>query len=208
MSPRIVIIGGGEHARVVLDAILAGADSSEVAGFVDPRPCLETAERFGVKRLGDEDALEKYRDLHAVLGFGALETRFRRLEAVRRLAPRVAGWASVIHKSAWISPTSVIAEGSVIMPGVMIQTGARIGAHCVVNTGAVVEHDVVLEDFVQVAPGVTLGGGARVGANAYIGMGATVRDHISVGPGAVIGMGSVVVRDVAQGAQVMGAPAR
>jgi acetyltransferase-like isoleucine patch superfamily enzyme len=35
-----------------------------------------------------------------------------------------------------------------------------------------------------------------------------VRDHISIGEGATIGMGAVVVRDVREGAIVMGVPAR
>ncbi|MEP7225723.1 MAG: NeuD/PglB/VioB family sugar acetyltransferase [Gemmatimonadales bacterium] len=208
MSARIVIIGGGEHARVIIDAARASAAQPELVGFVDPEPCLETIQRLGLRRLGDEDALETERDLHAVLGFGAVEPRGRREEAVRRVTPLVRGWASVIHGAAWISPGAIIGEGTVIMAGAVIQTGARIGAHCVVNTGAIVEHDVVLGDFVQLAPRAALGGGVRVDAGAYIGMGATVRDHTRVRAGAVVGMGAVVVRDVAAGARVMGVPAR
>lgn len=208
MSARIVIIGGGEHARVIIDAARASAAQPELVGFVDPEPCLETTERLGLRRLGDEDALKTHRDLRAVLGFGAVDTRSRREEAVRRVTPLVTGWASVIHGAAWISPGAIIGEGSVIMAGAVIQTGARIGAHCVVNTGALVEHDVVLGDFVQLAPRAVLGGAVRVDAGAYIGMGAIVRDHVKVGAGALVAMGSVVVADVPQGAKVMGAPAR
>jgi acetyltransferase EpsM len=208
MSARIVIIGGGEHARVIIDAARASADRPELVGFVDPEPCLETTARLGLPRLGDDDALKTHRDLHAVLGFGAVETRARREDAVHRLTPLVTGWARVIHGAAWVSPGAIIGEGSVIMAGAVIQTGARIGAHCVVNTGAIVEHDVVLGDFVQLAPGAALGGGVRVDAGAYIGMGAIIRDHVNVGAGALVAMGSVVVADVPQGAKVMGAPAR
>jgi acetyltransferase EpsM len=208
MSVRIVIVGGGEHARVIVDAARASVDKPELVGFVDPEPCLETTHRLGLRRLGDEDALKAHGDLHAVLGFGAVETRVRREEAVRRVTPLVAGWASVIHGAAWISPGAFIGKGSVIMAGALIQTGARIGAHCVVNTGVVVEHDVTLGDFVQVASRAALGGGVRVDRGAYIGMGAIIRDHVNVGAGALIGMGSVVIRDVSEGAQVMGAPAR
>jgi sugar O-acyltransferase (sialic acid O-acetyltransferase NeuD family) len=208
MRPGIVVIGGGEHARVVVEAIRAGTHTSELLGFVDPEACEETIRRLDLPRLGGEDALERHRGVLGVLGFAALETRGRREEAVRRLTPLLSGWAVAIHSAAWVSPTATVGEGTVIMAGAVVQTGARIGAHCVINTGAVVEHDAVLGEHVQLAPGATLGGAVSVGPSAYIGLGAAVRDHTSVGAGATVGMGAVVVRDVAAGARVVGVPAR
>jgi acetyltransferase EpsM len=208
MNRPIVVIGGGEHARVVMSAIRTGVSGGELAGFVDPQPCTETVERFGVRRLGDDSVLRSHPGAYAVLGFAALDSAGSRQEAVRRVAPLVKGWATVFHKSAWVSPQAAVGEGTVVMAGAIVQTGARIGAHCVVNTAAIIEHDVILEDYVQVAPGVILGGGVRVGTAAYIGMGAVIRDHINIGADALVGMGAVVVADVAQGARVMGVPAR
>jgi sugar O-acyltransferase (sialic acid O-acetyltransferase NeuD family) len=208
MSERIVVIGGGEHARVLIEAIRAGSASRELLGFVDPEACEETTRRLGVPRLGDEDVLERHPGAVGILGFAALETRGKREDAVRRLSPLLHGWATVVHSSAWVSPTATMGEGTVIMAGAVVQTGARIGAHCVINTGAIVEHDAEIGEQAHLAPGATLGGAVRIGPLAYIGLGAAVRDHTSVGAGATIGMGAVVVRDVAPGARVMGVPAR
>ena len=208
MSERIVVIGGGEHARVVIEAIRGASTSRELLGFVDPEPCEETARRLGVRRLGGEEALARQADVLGVLGFAALETRNRREEAVRRLGGLLQGWVTVVHPSAWVSDTATLGPGTVVMAGAVVQTGARIGAHCVINTGAIVEHDAVLGEHAHLAPGATLGGAVRVGSLAYIGLGAVVRDHTSVGAGATIGMGAVVVRDVPAGARVMGVPAR
>jgi acetyltransferase EpsM len=208
MSKPLVVIGGGEHARVVIEAIRADGGSHQLIGFVDPEMCEETTRRLGVPRLGGEEVLQGHAGALGVLGFAALDTRNRRDEAARRLTPLLGGWAVIVHGSAWVSPTASVGAGTVIMAGAVVQTGARIGAHCVVNTGAIVEHDVLLGDHAQLAPGVTLGGAARIGASAYIGLGAVVRDHIVVGAGATVGMGAVVVRDVVAGARVMGVPAR
>jgi acetyltransferase EpsM len=204
---RLIVIGGGEHARVVIEAVQSGA-SHQLLGFIDPESCEETTRRLGVPRLGDEAVLASSPGALGVLGFGALATRARRAEVVERLTPRLGGWGAVVHATAWVSPTATIGPGTVILARAVVQTGARIGAHCVVNTGAIVEHDVVLGDHSQLAPGVVLGGGARVGPLAYLGLGAVVRDHTTIGAGATVGMGAVVVADVAEGARVLGVPAR
>jgi sugar O-acyltransferase (sialic acid O-acetyltransferase NeuD family) len=208
MRARIVLIGGAEHARVLIEAIRAGWGEQDVIGFVDSEPCEETIRRLGVPRLGGEEILVEHPGALGVIGFAAPDARERRQETVRRLSPLLSGWATVIHAAAWVSSTARVGEGAVVMAGAVVQNGATIGAHSIVNSGAVVEHDVVLGEHVHVAPGAVLGGGVRVGPLAHIGLGAAVRDHISIGPGATVGMGAVVVRDVAAGVTVMGVPAR
>ena len=203
----VALIGGGGHARVVAEAVLS-AGRYDLLGFVDPSPCRETVERLGLARLGDEDALAGFQDVVAVLGFGTLGPGERRQDAVRRVSPLVAGWATVVHPAAWVSPSARLGEGTVVMAGAVIQTGATVGRHCVINSGAVIEHDVRVADHVQIAPGVVVGGGARVGEASFIGLGARVRDHVTVGGGCVVGMGAVVTGDVPDGARVLGMPAR
>jgi acetyltransferase EpsM len=202
----IVLIGGGEHARVVGEAVLAGP--APLLGFVDPRECEETGRRLDTRRLGDDDALGGIPDVLAILAFGGVGDVAARVSTVERLTVRVSGWAVVIHPSAVVSPSARIGEGSVIMAGAVVQSGARIGAHCVINTGALIDHDATLGDHVQIAPGAVLGGGVSIGAGAYVGLGARVRDHLKIGSGAVVGMGAVVVRDVESNQRVMGVPAR
>ena len=208
MTARIVLIGGGEHARVLIEAIRAGSRAQDVIGFVDSELCEETTRRLGVPRLGGEEILAEHPGVVGVIGFVAPGARERRQEAVRRLSPLLRGWATVVHAAAWVSSTARVEEGAAVMAGAVVQSGAVIGAHSIVNSGAVLEHDVVLDEHVHVAPGATLGGAVRVGPLAHIGLGAAVRDHVSIGPGATVGMGAVVVRDVAAGATVMGVPAR
>jgi serine O-acetyltransferase len=79
---------------------------------------------------------------------------------------------------------------------------------------------VVLDGMVEVGPGVaifpwvTIGlraghyRGATIEANASIGTGAKVIGEVTIGAGAQVGANAVVVRDVAPGATVVGAPAR
>jgi acetyltransferase EpsM len=205
--PRLILIGGGEHARVVVEAVRA-MGQAELVGFVDPEPCAETIRRLAVRRLGTDAALDEHPGAWGVLGIAAFGSLAGRKRIVARLSPKVEGWATVIHPSAWVSPTAIVEPGAVIMAAAVVQSGARVGAHCVVNTGAIVEHDVELGAFSHAAPRAVLGGGARVGEGAYIGMGAAVRDHVTLGAEVLIGMGAVVVSSVEPGRRVVGVPAR
>ena len=98
-------------------------------------------------------------------------------------------WASyVVHKTAVISPSATIEEGTVIMAGAIIQAGAVIGRHCIINTGATVDHHCVLEDYVHIAPGAHLCGNVKVGEGALVGVG------VGIEPGVVIPPWSTVKR--------------
>ncbi|MBX3228123.1 MAG: acetyltransferase [Labilithrix sp.] len=208
MKRELVVVGGGEHARVVIEAAQLSGQWS-VVGYTDVAAVVETSERLGVRWLGDDDAyVASGSGAAVVLGIGLTIGR----PATSRLRAlgcyRDATLAAVIHPSAVVSPTATIAPGAVILARAVVNSGARIGAHAIVNTGAIVEHDVAVGVHVHLGPGVVIGGGAEIGDHAQVALGACVRDHVRVGREAVVAMGTVVVRDVADGERVAGVPGR
>lgn len=203
----VVLIGGGEHARVLAAAVSAGGGDA-ICGYLDSERSRELEQDHGVSWLGTDQAFRGDGASWGLLAFGGVESSGRRRGAVERLTPQLAGWANVVHPTAWVAPTAHLGEGTAVLAGAIVNAGASVGSHCIINTGAVIEHDVVLGDHVQVGPRAALGGGVTVGADAYIGLGALVRDHVSIGAAAVVGMGAVVVAGVRDGARVMGVPAR
>lgn len=212
-APRpLVVLGGGEHARVVMDAARSRPDLWTVVGFVDPAPRPETVRLTGVPRLGgDPEALEGARTgaFAVILGVGGTRATLERqrvVEAYRDLAE--GAWARVVHERAWVSPDARVGPGVLVAAGGLVNCGAQLGAHAVVNTGAIIEHDVELGRFSQAAPGAVVGGGVAVGEGCYLGLGSRVRDHVRIGRGVTVGMGAVVVTDVEEGRTVMGVPAR
>jgi sugar O-acyltransferase (sialic acid O-acetyltransferase NeuD family) len=95
-----------------------------------------------------------------------------------------------------------------VMPLACVHNEARIGRQCIVNTRALVEHDCVLEDGVEIGPAAVLCGRVFVGANTWIGAGATILPRLRIGANAIIGAGSVVASDIPDGAVAVGVPAR
>lgn len=203
MTARLIVIGGGEHACVVIETARSRPDLWTVEGFVDPRPCDDTQARLGVPWLGDDAVRD---DAQYVIGVGAVGVSDVRARIAERYA--TAKFATIVHAHAWVSPTARLEAGAVVFAGAVVQTGAVIGAHAVVGTGTVIEHDVTLGAFVQTGPGVVIGGGATIGEASYLGLRACIRDHITVGARVMVGMGAVVTANAADGAIMLGVPAR
>jgi acetyltransferase EpsM len=220
IAAPLLVLGGGEHARVVIEAARTQGDRWAVQGYVAPEADAGTptaATAIDLPWLGDDAALARRLDDLApddrpwlVLGFGGGETPgglAARAAAAERFGP-TARWATVVHATAGISPSATLEPGAVILAHAVVNTGARVGRHAIVNSAAVVEHDVVVGHGSHVAPGAVIGGATRIGEDAFIGLGARVRDHIEIGAGAVVGMGAVVVESIEPGATVVGIPAR
>ena len=199
--PSLILIGAGEHARVVGES--AEMSGWSVLGCVDPK---RPARRLPWPWLGDDAALGPLRRKHPqtqlILAFAGAG----RAQAAQRILDWE--WATVIDPAAVVSPGARIAAGVFVGPLALVHVGARIGAHAIINSGAIVEHDARIEAFVHLAPGAVLGGGVTVGKSALIGLGASVRDHVRIGADAVVGLGAAVVGNVKAGTTVLGVPAR
>jgi len=83
-----------------------------------------------------------------------------------------------------------------------------IGEGCIVNTAAVIEHDVELGVWTHIAPRALVCGTVVVGARCHVGAGAVVRQGLRLGDDTVIGAGAVVVKDFSGNGVLVGVPAR
>ena len=94
------------------------------------------------------------------------------------------------------------------MANACINSSAKIGKHCIINTGAIIEHDNIIEDYVHISPQVALGGTIKVGENTHVGIGATVKNNIEICSNCIIGAGAVVVKDIIEKGTYVGVPAK
>lgn len=205
-----VVLGGGGHARVLIECLRAAGAARPVA-ILDANAALWGSEILAVPVRGGDELLPALRSEGVqsfVVGLGAVgdnAPRQRLFETglANGLEPVVA-----VHPSAVCSPSASIGPGTVIFPGAIVNAGAQIGENVIVNTRAVVEHDCVVGNHVHVATGSCLASTVRVGRGAHIGAAAVVLQCVEIGDGAIVGAGAVVVRTVPAGLVVVGVPAR
>lgn len=201
-----VILGGGGHARVVLQ--LAREAGHPLIGYTAP---AASAAAWSIPWIGTDDDLRNRADtsgLAALLGVGKIDASDRRLrlqtglEAVGVSFPAMASRSAILHEDV------ACGRGTLVLSGAVVVTGSQLGRACIVNTNASVDHDCKLEDDVHVGPGVTLCGGVRVGAHCLIGAAATVLPGVSICARSVVGAGATVTRAITEPGVYVGTPAQ
>ena len=196
---RLIIVGAGGHGKVIADSALKNGYTDIC--FVDD---TVTGDIMGFPVIGRCDAIECLDDGSAdfIIGIGNNAVRKAIAEANN------VNWVSIIHPSAEIAFNAEIGKGTVVMARAVVNACTTVGEHCIINTGAVVEHDNVIENYVHISPNAALGGTVRVGSLTHVGIGATVINNVEICTDCIIGAGAVVIRDIQTSGTYIGAPAK
>jgi len=199
----IIVYGGGGHGKALIDLIRTLGTFSILGVIDDSLPAGTNL--MGEAVLGGSNSLAGLHDrglqfaANAVGGIGNISSRvavFERLQQAGFTCP------ALVHPTAYIEPSAVLAEGIQVMPHAYVGSEARLGFGTIVNTGAIVSHDCLLDRFVNLSPGAILAGEVNVGEAALVGMGVTVNLSVNIGARARIGNGATIKQDVPAGGVV------
>jgi acetyltransferase EpsM len=195
----VVIIGAGQHGRVVLGLVLA--TGLTVTAFYDDDPAKWGLQIGGACVIGPISELGLAPKSKAIIAIG--DNRVR-----KRIAERCdLDWVTLVHPFTAVDPSAVLGVGTIVLPGTVVLAGATMGSHVIVNAGSIINHNARAESYSHVSD-AHLGAGASLGEGALLAVGALVIPRITVGAWAIVGAGAVAIRDVPPGVTVIGVPAR
>ena len=203
MKEKLLIIGASGHGKVVAD-IAIKMDKWQSIAFLDDDDSIKSC--MGLKVIGKStDAFTYLKDADIFVAIGNNATREK---TQGRLEIEGASMATIIHPSAVIGTDVEIGTGTAIMAGVVINCSTHIGKGCIVNTGATLDHDNVIEDYVHISPGANLAGTVCIGRGSWLGTGSIVSNNVNICSECKVGAGAVVVKDISEPGTYVGVLAR
>jgi len=201
---NIILVGAGGHAKSCIDVINQHA-VFQVAGLIDNGKKIGS--RFmGITIIGNDDDLEDVRFQYssALVSVGQIKSCEIRRNLFEKLVALKFAMPLIVSRTATVSGYSHLEPGTIVMPGSIIGPNVQIGMNCIVNSGALVEHDCEIGAHCHIATRAVLNGNVHVGKGSFVGSGAIVRQGVKIGSDCVISMGARVFHDVPDGTTLRG----
>ena len=208
LKEKIIFIGGGGHAKVLLE-LVKQLDTYSVVGILDSG---KQGSVLGVPVVGNDTDIDKFIKegiKKAVLAVGSSSHTKKRKELFMRFRQKEIEFPPLIHPKSIISSEFIeFPQGIQVMANAILQPSCNIDENTIVNTGAIVEHDCIIGKNVHICPGAVISGGCVIEDGVFVGAGTVIKQCIKIGENAVIGAGSLVLEDVQAQSTVFGVPAR
>lgn len=85
-----------------------------------------------------------------------------RLEWIDKIKIAGGKLATLIHPTAYVSPTALIGKGCVILPKALINTDVVVEDGGIINLGAIIDHGCIIEEGCHICLGAIVKGDNRV----------------------------------------------
>src|SRR3954471_21117253 len=150
---KICLAGYSGHGYVVAE--IATLLNYMLVGYIN----LEEKKfnPFKLKFFGNENEIDlsqlSKENIHIALGLGDNKARKNLYEYLKRNKISI---ATMQHPHASVSDLSSIEEGTVVMSSAIIKPLVKIGKAVICNSGCIIEHECMVEDYAHIAPGAVL----------------------------------------------------
>lgn len=148
---RLIILGAGGYGQTVADVANQLGRYDEIV-FLDDN---------ATNVLGKCVDYKQYMNTNTEVypAFGNNETR---LKWIYKLLEEGVVVPSLIHPTAYVSPTVSMDCGNVVLPHAIVNTSCNLGKGCIINCGAIIDHGCVIEDGVHICLGAIIKGDNRI----------------------------------------------
>lgn len=200
MKNKISIIGYSGHSYACIETALS--QDMIVNSYCD----LEEKKfnPYNLKFLGNDDNIDKNHYPFISIGDNLIRRKIYKKFVNNKIFLEL----SLIHSNTIISNSSLIENQTFISAGVILNPFVKIGKGCIINTGAILDHETIVGDFSHICPGAVLAGNVTIGENCMIGANSIIKEGIKIGNNVTVGSGSVILNDIPNDLIIVGNPGR
>ncbi len=199
----IYVFGSGGLALCAIDALLASGQKSITMVTLDDQKSKES----GPYQVIHESQLlpNEVKNIFVAIG-----DNFKRHQLVEKLKFKFTDpeFVNCIHPSVSIGMSVQLGKGLYIGAQAVLGPQVQIGDFCILNCGAIVEHEGVFGDYVNVGTGSAVAGNVKIGSRSVLGVNTTILHGLTIGEDALLASGACVVNNVEPAAVMMGIPAK
>ncbi len=159
MKKKIIVIGAGSFAGVLLDTILKQGEF-EVKGFCVDGIVVGDFVLGEYPVLGDAmlSNLRGDSSVYFIVAMGDNKHRQKFYEnALTKFTPAI-----IVHPSAILSANTKIGKGSILLANSVVNENGEVGCNCIINSGVVVDHDSVISDHVHLSIGTLVSSKSKI----------------------------------------------
>ena len=135
MNKYLILIGGGGHCKSVID--VAESAGYNIVGILGR---LEEVGKtvLNYKVVGVDDDIPQYiGKTEFVITVGFVKNPILRIKLYNRVKELGGKLATIVASSAHISDYAIIGEGTVIMHNALVNAGAKVGNNVIINSFAI-----------------------------------------------------------------------
>jgi len=208
----VLIMGGwgsGQIVVSVIEDINRVAPTWEIKGFVNDFE--EIGSSIGAYPVvGRTSEAPEHAGRGVYLHYAMRNAKFARSRIERFKAMNIPdeAFATFIHPNTQLSGNRGIGHGSLLCAQVNLSFGAKVGNHNHLYGSSFVGHDSEVESYAWIANNSAIGARCLIKEGAHLGTNCSLREDVVIGAYAIVGIGAVVLRDVEDGAIVVGNPAK
>lgn len=166
---KLLILGSGGYGKTVADVAAQLGCYQKIAYLDDNK-----AGNPGV--LGNCEEFLQFADGATEIypAFGNNTDRMAWMERLEELEIPV---PTLVHPSAYVSPTASLHPGVTVLPKAVVNTGVTVEKGCIINIGALIDHDSIIEEGCHVAPGAIVKAENRIPAGSKVESGTVIENR-------------------------------
>lgn len=205
---NLLIIGAsgfGRHIYDIAKESLGYGKEFTIKGFLDFNIDALNDNPFYPQVISSEDDYVIQENDVFLCALGNVEVKKK---CTNKIINRGGEFITIIHRSAILSPTCTIGNGSIIGPNSNIGSGVVVGNHVLIQADVFLGHDAKIGDFCRLDMKSVCVGGVEICNMVVIHTAAVISHNVIVNNNAIIGACSFVINEVKERNSVFGVPAR